>query len=100
MSGLYLPGAVRLRGPRRHVPETLGLLRYGFVSQDQRTALVRVTGGFGMLWYTARAGIGLIGPGPRPVPVPRGRHRDRPAPRPEAQCLAAPPRSTALGSPR
>ncbi|MFF4427129.1 hypothetical protein ACFY04_41395 [Streptomyces sp. NPDC001549] len=39
---------------------TLGLLRYEIVSQDDETALTRVTGNFSMLRYTAQAGIHLV----------------------------------------
>ncbi|MCX4546755.1 hypothetical protein [Streptomyces sp. NBC_01565] len=39
---------------------TLGLLKYEIVSQDDETALTRVTGNFSMLRYTAQAGIHLV----------------------------------------
>ncbi|MCF3105346.1 hypothetical protein IPZ58_27680 [Streptomyces roseoverticillatus] len=39
---------------------TFGLLRHEIVSQDDETALARVTGNFSMLRYTTQAGIHLI----------------------------------------
>ncbi|MFF6837033.1 hypothetical protein ACFY84_35395 [Streptomyces sp. NPDC012438] len=39
---------------------TFGLLRHEIVSQDDETALTRVTGNFSMLRYTTQAGVHLI----------------------------------------